>query len=179
MTRIFYAITAINLLLWILFVVNFFDRPMQQMAYVNSSKIINAYEGMKVARKNFEAKTLTWKTNIDSLAGELNKQIIEYERTNARMSVKERALSQELIKTKQEQLAQYQQAMQARAREEDTKMTKAILEQINSYIADYGKERGFAMILAVTEYGNIAYANEGLDLTEEVIEGLNKQFAGK
>lgn len=179
MSKVFKAITIINLLLISAFASYYLGEAKVEVAFVYSSKLINGYKGMEVARKDFESKAIVWKANIDSLALEVNREIMEFEKGNSRMSSKERSLSQELIKAKQSQLAQYQQAMQAKAREEDAKVTKAVLEKINAYIATYGKEKGITIILAATDYGNIAYADSKLDLTEEVLQGLNNEFAGK
>ncbi len=179
MSKVFSSLTIINFLLLCVFASYNLGGAKVELAFVYSSKLINGYKGMEAARKDFEAKAVVWKANIDSLASEVNRQIMAYEKDNAKMSSKERVLSQELIKAKQSQLAQYQQAMQAKAREEDSKMTKAVLERINAYIATYGKEKGITVILAATDYGNIAYADSKLDLTEEVLEGLNNEFAAK
>lgn len=95
------------------------------------------------------------------------------------MSVKERELSRELIKTKQKQLADYQQALSTQAQQEDARMTGEVVGEINAYLKKYGERKGYTIVMAATEYGNIAYADEHLDITEEVLEGLNKEYSGQ
>lgn len=95
------------------------------------------------------------------------------------MTAKEKQLSQELIRTKQKQLMDYQQALNTQAQQEDQKMTGDVLTQINAYLKKYGKEKGYKIVMAATEYGNIAYADEALDITADVLVGLNKEYAGK
>jgi outer membrane protein len=48
-------------------------------------------------------------------------------------------------------------------------------------MATYGKQHNYKIILIANQSGTIAYAREGLDITPEVIEGLNKDYvpAGK
>ncbi|MEM8567076.1 MAG: OmpH family outer membrane protein, partial [Bacteroidota bacterium] len=58
-------------------------------------------------------------------------------------------------------------------------MTSQVLEQINAYLKTYGEQNNYRIILAATEYGNVAYAADGLDITEEVLEGLNNEYAGQ
>jgi outer membrane protein len=58
-------------------------------------------------------------------------------------------------------------------------MTGDVLTQINAYLKKYGKAKGYKIVMAATEYGNIAYADEGLDITADVLVGLNKEYAGK
>ena len=149
------------------------------IVYVDSNQLINNYRGMVNARKAYQQKAVSWKANIDTLANEVQKQIIQYEKESVRMTSKERQLSEELIRTKQKQLAEYQQAMNAQAQQEDSKMTGEVIGEINAFIKKYGEQKGYTIVMAATEYGNIAYADEGLDITEEVLDGLNKEYSGQ
>jgi outer membrane protein len=58
-------------------------------------------------------------------------------------------------------------------------MTSDVVTQVNAYLKKYGESKGYTVILAATEYGNLAYADDDLDITDEVLEGLNKEYSGK
>lgn len=58
-------------------------------------------------------------------------------------------------------------------------MTADVVNEVNAFLKEYGEEKGYTIIMAATEYGNIAYADEDLDITDEVLERLNKQYAGR
>lgn len=149
------------------------------LVYIDTNKLLNGYQGMIDARADFQKKAAVWKSNIDTLAAEVEKSIKDYEKESTKMTDKEKELSRELIGTKQKQLADYQRAMQDKAAQEDNQMTKLVLDQVNAYISKYGKEHGYSIVLATTETGNIAYADEGLDITDKVLEGLNKEYTGQ
>jgi len=95
------------------------------------------------------------------------------------MTFQERQLSLELIHTKQKQLKEYQQALNTQAKQEDSKLTAEVIAQINAFIKKYGERRGYTIVMAATDYGNIAYADEGLDITDDVLDGLNKEYSGQ
>lgn len=177
--RLHWIVTIISLSVTLLLLVYLIVRPAPKIAYVDSSKLINGYQGMIDARKVYQQKASGWKANIDTLTNEVRQQIFTYEKESSRMTAKERSLSQELIRTKQKQLGEYQQAMNTQAQQEDSKMTGDVLVQVNAYLKKYGEAKGYKVILAATEYGNLAYADESLDLTEEVLEGLNKEYIGQ
>jgi outer membrane protein len=162
-----------------LFVIAYITYQRSSIVYVDSNKIINNYKGMLDARKVYQQKAAGWKANIDTLAKEVQGQIMKYEKENSKMTARERQLSQELIHTKQKQLMEYQQAMNAQAQQEDSKMTTEVMSQINAYIKRYGEAKGYNVVMAATEYGNIAYADEGLDITDVVLEGLNREYGGQ
>lgn len=175
--RVLVGLGVVNLLFVIFLGVLFFRN--KNIVYVDSAKLMNGYKGMQDARAAYQQKAGAWKANIDTLASEVQKQIFAYEKESPGMSPKERQLSQELIRTKQKQFADYQQAMNTQAQQEDAKMTGDVVTQVNAYLKKYGEAHGYKVILAATEYGNIAYADESLDITETILEGLNNEYAGK
>lgn len=148
------------------------------LVYVDSTKIIDEYKGMQSARKAYQEKAAAWKGNIDTLTTEVQKEIMKYEKSSKSLSPKERQLSEEVIRLKQKQLYDYQEAIGRQAREEDDKMTADVLNQINAYIKKYGAEKGYKIVLG-TANGNIVYADESIDITDEVLEGLNKNYEGE
>ncbi len=172
------VVSTLSLLLTISFGIYLFTHQ-ERIVFVDSVQLVNGYKGMQAARKVYQQKATTWKANIDTLAGEVQKQVMSYEKESSRMTPKEKQLTQELIKTKQKQLIEYQRAMNTQAQQENGKMTDDVISQINAYIKKYGKDHGYKIILASTDYGNIAYASEGLDITKDVLEGLNKEYAGQ
>lgn len=179
MTQKFLLPIGIANLLGIIVLTVFVFSKDSKVVYVDSAKLLNEYQGMKDARAVYQQKASAWKANIDTLAIEVQQQIQKYEKGSIAMSAKERELSKELIRTKQKQFAEYQQAMNVQAKQEDSKMTTQVVSQVNAYLKKYGESKGYKIILAATEYGNLAYVDEGLNITNEVLEGLNKEYAGK
>ena len=147
------------------------------IAYVDSVKLVNGYKGMQAARREFEQKTAVWQANLDTLKNELELKVKQYESTHAKLSSKEKTLTEELLQTKQEQLINYQNIVAEKIQKEDKELTTKVLGKVNDYLKKYGEERGYLIIFAATQYGNIVYAAKGSDITDQVLEGLNKEIA--
>lgn len=156
----------------------FFLKP-SKIVYVDSSKILAEYKGAMEAKQKYTAKTSVWQANIDSLTSEIQSAIKKYERDLAVMSKKEQELSKQLLDSKQRQLADYQRAIQENARQEDMKISQAVVSEINAFITDYGKKNRYQLILIANQSGTIAYAEEGLDVTHKVLEEMNKNYKSK
>ena len=148
------------------------------IAYVETSVLIEGYEGTKVARKQFEEKSKVWQANTDTLMAQWKNELKAYEKERVNMSEKEIKLKEELLSNKQQQLAQYQEAMKRKAQEEDQNMTSTVMNDINDYLKEYGKKTGYTYILGANG-GNIVYANEAENITEVVLNGLNLEYKGK
>jgi len=113
------------------------------IAYVETGVLIEGYEGTKVARKHFEEKSKVWQANTDTLVAQWENEIKAYEKERSSMSEKEKELKEELLRNKQQQLGQYQDAMKKKAQEEDNNMTQTVMNDINDYLKEYGKKAGY------------------------------------
>jgi outer membrane protein len=175
MAKGMYALHAVVLVgLIVLYVLHFNTK--QEIVYVDSGKLLNEYKGLVDARASFKLKATTWQANIDTLTSELQASIQKHEKELSGMSAREKQLSEELLGTKQQQLVEYQRALQEKARQEDMQMTQAVIQQLNAYLERYGKSQNYKIIMAATDAGNIVYAQEGMDITRVVLEGLNAEY---
>ena len=150
-----------------------------ELVYVDINKLLEGYKRTKVVRAEFETKAKTLNANVDSLMADWQKELKAYEKERPKMTKKELELKQQLLSNKQQQVNNYQQAIQKQIQEEDQKVTQTVINDINDYVTEFGKQRNYKIIFGATGGGNIMYANESTDLTEKVLEGLNKEFEGK
>ena len=144
--------------------------------YVDVNKLIDGYSKTKIVRSDFENRAKSLKSGLDSVMVAWQQELKLYEKERARYSKKELALKQELLTNKQQQITNYQQAIQKQIQEEDQKSTQSVIKDINDYVKEYGKKNGHKIIFGASGSGNIMYADEGTDLTEEVLAGLNSEF---
>jgi len=157
----------------------YLSQKSSELVYVDVNKLLEGYKRTKIVRGEFEVKAKTLKSNVDSLVTGWQKELKDYEKNRSKYSKKELELKQELLGNKQQQINNYQQAIQNQVQEEDKKATQTVINDINDYVKAYGKKKGYKIIFGASGSGNIMYAGETSDLTEIVLEGLNKEFEGK
>ena len=149
------------------------------LVYVDVNKLLESYKRTEIVRSEFEKKAKTLQSNVDSLILGWQEDLKTYEKERSKMTKKEISLKQELLNNKQQQISSYQQAIQKQIQEEDKKATQTVINDINDYVKEYGKKKGYEIIFGASGSGNIMYADEGTDLTEKILEGLNNEFEGK
>jgi len=174
-------IIAVNIILVIAVGYLFFysNRVGKEVVYVNNRKLLSQYKGMLAAQKTIEEKSKEWQANIDTLTNDVQNQMKKYEKERANLSAKELKLTEELLRNKQQQLVQYQQAIRQKAQEEDMKLKEKIVAEVNAYIKDYGDKNSYDYILGATDMGNLLYGKEVLDVTDDVLKGMNAAYKGK
>ena len=71
------------------------------------------------------------------------------------------------------------EALQARLtaefQNETAKFNEALHDSIQHFIDKYNKDKKYTMILSKSG-DNILYANKGIDITDEIVKGLNKTY---
>lgn len=157
----------------------FYNQNATKMAYVDINKLINGYERTKIVRVAFEAKAKMLKAKVDSLVVNWKKELKDYEKNHAKYSKKENELKQEIIGNKQQQINNYQQAVQKQVQEEDKKATQTVINDINDFVKEYGKKKGYKIIFGASGDGTIMYAEKNADITAVVLQQLNNEFEGK
>jgi len=154
----------------------FYHQSSNEQVYVDVNKLLEGYNRTKIVKAEFEEKAKTLNANVDSLMVDWQKELKTYEKERSKMTKKELELKQELLTNKQQQINNYQQAIQKQIQEEDKKSTQTVINDINDYVKEYGEKKGYKIIFGASGGGNIMYASEGSDLTDEVLKGLNLEF---
>ena len=157
----------------------YYAKSSSQQVYVDVNKLMEGYKRTKIAKAEFDKKANTMKANVDSLLSGWQKELKNYEKERTTLTPKELKLKQELLQNKQQQINGYQEAIQKQIQEEDKKVTQTVINDINDYVKEYGKDKGYKIIFGASGSGNIMYADESSNLTDDVLKGLNAEYEKK
>lgn len=148
----------------------------KRIGVVRSNNLIQGYKAMQDAQERYENKQKVWQTSISTLEGELQSAVENYRAMYASLS-KDEIRKQELaIEQKRANYIQYSQSIKEKVETEENGMMQGVLNQINSFVEQYGKEHGFDVILGTTAAGNVLYGTESIDITDEVLKALNDTY---
>ena len=89
-----------------------------------------------------------------------------------------RSTEAQLMKKQQDLMSYRDQSAQSLAMEEASK-NEQLYKNIREYITKYNKENDYEYVLGYSLGGGILFANPSLDVSKKIIEGLNKEYAGK
>lgn len=156
----------------------FYFNSTSHLVYVDINKLMDGYKRTAIEKSKFEEKAKLMQSNVDSLVADWQNELKVYEKERSSMSKKELDLKQELLGNKQQQINNYQKAIQGKIQEEDQKASQTVINDINDYVKDYGKKNNYRIIFGASGSGTIMYADEAADLTVEVLEGLNSEYQG-
>ena len=147
-----------------------------KIAYVESGKMLDGYQGMKDARKAFEGKARNWEKQNQAMLSNFKAAVEAYQKQAAGLTAEQRAATEQKLQAQQQEVGQKQQQLQAQAQQEEGKLTQKVLESVNKKVEAYGKAHGYKLILIAAPSGTIAYGQKDLDITAPVLAYLNAEY---
>jgi len=144
--------------------------------YVKSADLIYSYEGMKDAQKKQEKVMNEVQSNLDTLQLDFQKAVNNYNQDFPKLSKDERIEREKLLSLQQNNLQQYSKNAEDKIKTKDEQITQGVLNQVNSFVEEYAKKKGYDIVLGTTTSGNILFAREQMDITDEVLKALNENY---
>lgn len=150
-----------------------------EVAVVNIDSLATQYEYCKDGQKALEAKQNAYRNQLNQKGQSLQNAMIAFQRkmqSGGFASQQEAQAEQQRLQKQQEQLQQFQERIEQEMQKAATDYQQVLRDSINSYLKDYNKDGRFKMILSRSG-DNILYADKSLDITDDVVAGLNKRYS--
>jgi outer membrane protein len=80
---------------------------------------------------------------------------------------------------KEQDLRLFSENAAAKLQEDQSKFNEQLFDKVSKYLKEHTKEKSYKIVFNFTKGSGILYANDSLDITQEVLEGLNKQYKEK
>ena len=147
------------------------------IAYINSDTLLKNYEFSKVAADELEGKKDELQAEYENRARGLQTEIQNFQRNAQNMTIAQaRAIEEDLTK-KQQNLLRYQETLTQTLMQEEAKISNDLYDKVATYLRDYGQAHDFQLVLTYQKGSGVLYANDSLNITQEVITGLNEAYA--
>ncbi len=147
-----------------------------KLAYIVSDSVLKHYEYLKVNREQLEAKTKKLDQDLRNRSMGLQNEINAYQRNVSAMTLGQARATEEDLGKKQQNLQLYQQSLQQQLMQDEAKLNKELYDRITVFLKKYGEERGLQVVLKYDPTSDVLYGGPGLDITGDVIKGLNEDY---
>lgn len=144
--------------------------------YVNGDSLLEKYDYFKKAKKDFEIKSTRTENEIKSRQSALEREFAAYQQTAASMTTEQRAKTEENLMRKEQSLREFSEEAALKFQEEQNKFNEELFDKVASFLKEYCKNKNYKIVLNYTKGTTILYAHESLDITEEVLAGLNEEY---
>lgn len=149
------------------------------IVYINTDTLLSNYLLSVELNEAFLKKQEERRTELNMKAKQLDQQANEFQRKleNNGFISRERAEAarQELL-DKNQKLQMLQQEMTEKSMKEQSDLNRRLFEAITACLKEYNKEKGYNIVLSTVMAGNVLYAQDGFDITQDVVARLNEQY---
>ncbi len=146
------------------------------IAYVNSDSLLKNYDFFKDLEKQLIAKRDKLNIEYQNRAEGLQKEIVNFQSTAGNMSINQARAVEEDLRKKQQNLMMYQEQLGQQLMGEEAKMNSELYDKVSDYLRDYGLNKNLQLVLTYTKGSGVLYANDSLDITNQIIVGLNEAY---
>ena len=149
-----------------------------KISYVDYDSLLVNYNFAQEIQKEIIRKEMSINNIIEEERKSLQEEAAAFERKvqNNVFATQERAQAEyEKIMKKDQELLQRGQAMIAELENERNLKYAELTKSINDHIQEYNINAKYDFILTKMG-GNMLYANEALDITKDVVKGLNEKY---
>lgn len=144
------------------------------LVYVNSDTLLEKYNYYQGIKKQLEKNQKQAETQIQNKAEQLQKEIEAYQQRGATMSESERMKEEERLGRKQEEAVNFRKQLLEKLSDEEESYQDSLHNKLISFLKEYNKTHNYKFILGYQKGSGILLADDSLDITSQVIEGINK-----
>lgn len=152
-----------------------------KIAYVEIDTLLANYQLYLDVTEELLRKEENSRLVLSEKANEFQSEVEIYQKKlqNSVFSSVERAKQEEnRLAKKQQDLQELQARLENEYVMEGNKNSMMVSDSIQSFLKDYNKEKGYSVILSKVG-DNILLIDPAMNITQEVIDGLNARYAGK
>ena len=150
------------------------------IVYVRIDSLLNTYDFFLDLQSDLSAKARIVEDDLNKKGRAFENDVNNFqEKVQKGLITRSQAETQQnQLAARQQELEQYAQQKQMELTEENQVMLNRVLDALKTFLAEYRIMNNHDIILTTDESSNtIIEATKSLDITKEVVEGLNKEYA--
>jgi outer membrane protein len=148
------------------------------IVYVDLDRILMEYDMANDLRSSVQAKIQKIEEEVQRKGKKLEKDITAWqEKLNKGLMTRTVAEAQQVkLQKQQEEFAQFAAQQEQIAQEEQVVMMNQIGDAIKTFLDAYNAEKEYAMIITNSGGAPVITADEGLNITDDVLARLNEEY---
>jgi outer membrane protein len=151
----------------------------KRIVYVNTDSLTAKYDYYKDANKELEERQSKLDTDLGGRVRALQNEAVALQKKSSTMTQEQGMQAEQMLMRKQQDLEQYRNRLGQQFMEEQRKKNEEIYESIADYLKKRNAESKYDYVVGYTKGGTFLYANDSLDITQQVIVELNKEYQAK
>lgn len=147
-----------------------------KVVYINEDTVLKYYDFFKVKRDALEAKAKGFDDQLTARQTSLQREVQAYRATAASLTIGQAQTIEQNLQEKGQNLQMYQQSLGQQMADEQAKVADELYDKVHKFLTEYGRQNGYQVILKYNRGSDILFGGDSLDVTKDVIKGLNESW---
>jgi outer membrane protein len=148
-----------------------------KVAYIYGDSLNKHYDFLIDAEADLQKEQKLVERRIKRKRQDAEKRAAELQQQAPTMTQNQMQEAQLEMQNLDIELQQYQQRLGTEFRQSEIDMQNEYLDRVNSFLDEFNSDGEYDMILNFQPGGNLLWIKDKYDITDEVIDGLNEQYA--
>jgi outer membrane protein len=152
--------------------------PGDGIVYINIDTLLNNYAYFKELSDEFADKQSELEAELNNRGRQYEASALDFQNKVQKGLVTRREaaeLEQQLLQ-EQQNLLQLRDQLGMQLSEEEQVRNRRLIDAIMEYLKEYNKDHNYQFIFSNSFGDNVLFANQELDITYSVLEGINAQY---
>jgi outer membrane protein len=152
------------------------------IVYVNTDSLLLNYDFAKFLNEQLMKKEEQSRTDFNEKARVFQQDATEFQRkvqNNGFLSMDRAKQEEQRLASKERELQELNSRLSNQLMVEQNNMNKQLRDTIVNYLKDLKVTMGYQLVLSNTMGDNVLFADPATDITDKVIEGLNKRYSNQ
>ena len=148
------------------------------IAYVDIDTFEANFEYLKNKREEFNKRQMAMQSELERSLQQYQNNVEAFQRKaqSGNISQSEGEATQKQLLQMQQSLRLREQSLTEQLLKEKDDFNQKLHDQLDSFLTDYNKNKTYDYILSYSKVGSqILFANKELDITDDVIKGMNER----
>jgi outer membrane protein len=147
------------------------------IGYINVDSLQDNYKLYEEMINKLKARQNKYEREITVKSTAFEKKVQEFQKKAPTMSQFEGQMKQKELAEEEQKLYKMRDDFAAKFQEEELKLNDQFQQKVKAYIQEHNKTSNFDIIIGASQLGNIVLDyREGINITNAVVIGLNKQY---
>lgn len=150
------------------------------IVYVYLDSLINGYDLYNDEMTKLMAKQNKYEQDLQSKGKSLERRAMELQQNyDKRLITPTRAQEiQQQLAAEQQKLMQTQDQQSMELADDQAQIMSRVRDSVTNYINVFNADKRYKMIIATQGYSSILYADPSLDITKDILNGINDRYRG-
>lgn len=148
-----------------------------RIVYINSDTLFKYYKYYLDLKSEGEARRGRLEADMQNRMRAFEQEVMNYQQQGEQMSAQMRQLTESNLMQKQQEIKKYGEEQSARVADDQARQSEKLIERITEFLKKRNKDKDVQYVLSYSKGAGVLFAADSLDITREIVTGLNQEYA--